>query len=94
VDGIFAPVRTEAGHIEASERISVIGSRHDQVCVAHRCREEPFVPAKRVFAAATTPTDRVAVVVFARTSDPPCFSVMPMPNQIKRLPEIGPSDGS
>jgi hypothetical protein len=31
----------------------------------------------------------LAVVVLARTSEPPCFSVMPMPSQIEGLASIG-----
>ena len=36
----------------------------------------------------------VAVVVLARTSDPPCFSVMPMPRVMPALSAMGMSRGS
>ena len=54
----------------------------------HLCPRSEYSPPR------PPPPTGVALVVFARTSDPPCFSVMPMPNQIERLPEIGLSEGS
>ena len=50
--------------------------RQHQVGIAHRRREEPLVADQLVAAVGLA---RRARVVFARTSEPPCFSVMPMP---------------
>ena len=47
----------------------------------HRRRAEPLVPgeAPTYAVASSAPATRSARVVLARTSEPPCFSVMPMP---------------
>ena len=58
---------------EAGDALVELGQHQEQV--AHRRGGEPLVPGQRV--AAVGPG--TARVVLARTSEPPCFSVMPMP---------------
>ena len=41
-----------------------------------------------------SPTSGVAVVVLVRTSEPPCFSVMPMPMRAPSFFEAGSKRGS
>jgi hypothetical protein len=57
-------------------------ARHHQMGVAHGGREKPFVAAQQILAAAAALMHGRATVVLARTSEPPCFSVMPMPIQM------------
>ena len=53
------------------------GLRERQERVRHRRRAEPFVAGQRV--ARPSPGRRPARVVLARTSEPPCFSVIAIP---------------
>jgi hypothetical protein len=78
LDRVLAAVGVPARHEEA-RRAAVGRARDDQVRVAHRRREEPLVAADRVRPPRPPPSSGVAAVVLARTSEPPCFSVMPMP---------------
>jgi hypothetical protein len=53
--------------------------RQHQEGVAHRRRHEPLVAGQAVARAPGVVPSGSACVVLARTSEPPCFSVMPMP---------------
>ena len=61
-----------------------LGEHQEQV--AHRRRAEPLVPGEDVAA-----VGGAARVVLARTSLPPCFSVIAMPASAPRLPAAGSS---
>ncbi len=65
-------VRLEARHQETGQPARRL--RQHQKHVAHRRRHEPLVTGNAITFAV-----RRAWVVLARTSVPPCFSVMPMP---------------
>ena len=72
---------------------SVLGEHEEDV--AHRRRAEPLVPGEPVGVARRSgpPGSATARVVLARTSEPPCFSVMPMPAISPALSAIGDSTG-
>ena len=53
--------------------------REDKEDVAHRRRGEPFVAGQAVAAVAVRLESGTAAVVPARTSEPPCFSVIDIP---------------
>ena len=77
-------VGAEARHQEAGEPARRL--RQHQEGVAHRRRHEPFVAGDR--RSHRPPAARG--VVLARTSVPPCFSVMPMPSVMPDLLPPGP----
>ena len=64
------------------------GLREHEEQVAHRRRAEPLVAGERVLAARPAAAVRAAraTVVFARTSEPPCFSVIAIPHSALALP--------
>ena len=66
--------------------------REHQEAVAHRRRTEPLVAGERR-TRRRRPAAR-AVVVLARTSQPPCFSVMPMPKSAPAFSAAGRSPAS
>ena len=70
---IDLPVRPKSRHQETGQPARRL--RQHQERVAHRRRHEPFVAGDAI---AFAGRHRRAVVL-ARTSVPPCFSVMPMP---------------
>ena len=81
---VDAAVGQEARHQEAGEPARRL--RQHQERVRHRRRHEPLVAGDDVFAARSRRRRTgSAVVVAARTSVPPCFSVMPMPSVTARL---------
>ena len=61
--------------------------RQHQVRIALRRREEPLVAGDAPALAVAARAPRACV--FARTSEPPCFSVMPMPSSAPRFSSIG-----
>jgi hypothetical protein len=69
------------------------GLRQHQEGVAHRRREEPLVAGDAVARAPVVAASGSARVVLARTSEPPCFSVMPMPMVTPALSRQGFSAG-
>ena len=75
---VARPVRQPAGGQEAGQAAFRLRQRQEQV--AHRHGEEPFVPGDQIGRAGPA-ADRAgrAVVMVARRSDPPCFSVIAMP---------------
>jgi hypothetical protein len=73
-DGVAAAVGEPARHEEAGEPAGGLGQHQEGV--GHRRRAEPLVAGEAVGAVGGRAS---AVVVLARTSEPPCFSVMAMP---------------
>ena len=74
---VHAAVGQEARHQETGE--SACGLGQHQEGVRHRRGHEPLVAGDDVFGARAALPTGSAFVVVARTSVPPCFSVMPMP---------------
>ena len=63
-----------------------VGLGEDEEGVAHRRRAEPLVAGELVLGArARRRSAAGAVVVLARTSEPPCFSVIAIPHSAPRL---------
>ena len=77
-------VGKEARHQEAGE--PALRLRQHQEGVRHRRGEEPFVPGDAIDAVRRSGSARV---VLARTSVPPCFSVIPMPSVTPRFSAAG-----
>ena len=69
-----------------------IGEREEGV--AHRCRAEPFVTGERVGLTRPFAAIGTARVVLARTSEPPCFSVIAIPIVTPDFSSAGRDDGS
>ena len=80
------PSGQEARQQEAGE--PALRLRQHQERIAHRRRHEPFV-AGEGYSTRPAAAGWAAVVVLARTSVPPCFSVMPMPMVTPRLAPPG-----
>ena len=70
---VTEPSGPEARHEKAGQPARRL--RQHQEGIAHRRGQKPFVSGDRIASPAG-----VAVVELARTSVPPCFSVMPMPS--------------
>ena len=88
-DSVALPVGGPPGQGEAGQTARRLGQNQEQV--AHGRRAEPLVPGQPVAAAVPPAT---ATVVLARTSLPPCFSVMAMPARAPALAGAGRDDGS
>ena len=87
VDPVALAVRSEARHEEAGE--AALGLREDEERVAHRRRHEPLVAGQLVLRAGAAAVQRRGDRRVGRTSEPPCFSVMPMPQSAPALSGAG-----
>ena len=82
VEGVAGPVGQDPRQREAAE--ALVGLREHEEQVAHRRRAEPLVAGQRVLAVGVAVVGR-ATVVLARTSEPPCFSVIAIPHSALAL---------
>ena len=83
-DRVARAVGQQARHEEARQARRRSGRAPG--CASHmRRREEPLVAGEPVRSPQPAPPIGSARVVLARTSEPPCFSVMPMPISTPRL---------
>ena len=78
-----APSGVKRGSGEARE--PAVGLREHEEEVAHRRRAEPLVAGELVLGRRPAAVQRPRGVVLARTSEPPCFSVIAIPHSAPRL---------
>ena len=90
VESVAGAVGQRPRHQEAGQPLRRL--RQHQEDVVHRGRGEPLVPVQRVLA--VDAGRRAPRVTLARTSDPPCFSVIPMPARAPRFSATGRRPGS
>ncbi len=78
VEGVAAAVGQDARHQEAGQALVGLGEHEEEV--GHRRRAEPLVAGQLVLRRRRPLRSAGrATVVLARTSEPPCFSVIAMP---------------
>ena len=87
VEGVAFAIRLDARHEEAAKPAIRIGERQEGV--AHGRGAEPFVAHEPVLRPGPPSPKGKARVVFARTSEPPCFSVIAMPTVTPRFSAMG-----
>ena len=91
LDGVALSIRRDAWDEEAGQPARRLRER--EKAVRHRGGAEPFVAAKAVGPSGRLPSGS-ARVALARTSLPPCFSVIAMPSVTPVFPAIGRKAGS
>ena len=77
VESVAPAVGKDAREQEARQAARRLGQHEERV--AHRRGAEPFVAGELVLAPGPPPFSGRAEVVLARTSEPPCFSVIAIP---------------